>query len=125
MAIQSLPLFDSSAFRYRITLAGVRYTLRLTYAQRHGSWYLDLLDASGAPLRTGIRCVLGWPINAGDPVPNAPAGLLRFVRLDSADSGPLTREDFPDRVAFLFITGDDIPTGAADDDPLVVKAASP
>jgi len=126
MAIEQMPLFDDGSYSYRITLDGVGYRFDFRYCPRHDAWYVSVYDAAGEGLRVGIRCVTAWPFNAGDPTPLMPEGLLLFDRVDDAGAGlaPIGLVDFPDRVNFLRITGDDIPTPTPDE-ALIIRRVSP
>lgn len=47
---------------YRCAIEGVTYGIRLRWMSRPGAWYMDLSDASGVPIRKGIKLVKGWPL---------------------------------------------------------------
>lgn len=52
----TLPLYpDEPAFSYAIQLDGVTYRLSYHWEERTASWYVDLADAEGVPLVSGIR----------------------------------------------------------------------
>lgn len=56
-----LPItFDIPSQRYRTTVSGVEYFVRLVYRDRTESWYMDLYDAAGDPIVFGRRLAPGW-----------------------------------------------------------------
>lgn len=71
------------------TLDNGRYSMRLSWSERVGRWYLDCSSVGpdqvvgiikGAPL------MIGYPILAGNPNPNRPPGeLFLMTRVDSLE----------------------------------------
>ncbi|HEY1814903.1 MAG TPA: hypothetical protein VGG74_21295 [Kofleriaceae bacterium] len=60
MAIQQIPLQQGVAnYRVGVTLDGVAYLFDLSWNAYDESWWLSVYDATEAPIRTGIKCVLG------------------------------------------------------------------
>lgn len=54
--MQLLTLFpDEPAFGYAVQLDGVSYRLSFYWEERAAGWYLDLADAQGEPIISGIR----------------------------------------------------------------------
>ena len=54
MSVYTIPL-AARPERFAITLAGVTYTLRLTFCDTdEGVWILDFADATGTPILCGI-----------------------------------------------------------------------
>lgn len=112
MAIEVLPLFSGrAAYEYNIVIDSVSFRLVFTWANRHGSWYLDILEADSTPIRTGIRVILGYPLTLRDAANDLMFdGMLILQRIDDLDREP-TYEDMGRNVELVLITGDDIPTG--------------
>lgn len=125
MAIERLPLFSDGSSSYRITIDGVGYIFAFRYAERHDAWYVSVYLEDGTALRVGIRCANAWALNAGDPAPLMPAGIFVFVRLDDKENGtaPISLEDFPDNVALLRYSGEDIPTSPPPEELLIQKVS--
>jgi len=59
-ALVEIPLLASSE-RFLVSLAGVQYRFSVLWRESDagGSWYLDIADASGAPIVSGIALVMG------------------------------------------------------------------
>lgn len=53
---------EDGAFLFSATLDGVDYQLSFQFNTRSGFWYFDLLDIDGNPIRTGIKCVVNFPV---------------------------------------------------------------
>jgi hypothetical protein len=78
VAIFEIPTTQDDAHHaLQVLLDGVEYQLVLKYNGRQSIWYLDLLDAAGARLRSGIAVVTGWPL------------LLRYTDVERRPAGEL------------------------------------
>jgi hypothetical protein len=112
MAIEVLPLFNGrAAYEYNIVIDSVSYRLVFTWANRHGSWYLDILENDSTPIRTGIRVILDYPLTLRDAA-NALMfdGMLILQRVDDQTREP-TLQDMGNTVELVLVTDEDIPTG--------------
>jgi hypothetical protein len=124
MAVQSLPLFGDglTAYRYTITIQGTAYIFGFVYAERHDSWYLSIYDRNLTPIRTGIRIVIGWPLNLRDIDSRLFGGLLVALRMDNQGDTPPTIDSFDGHITLLLISGDDIPVSPGTSESLTVEA---
>lgn len=63
MAFIELPTFNDPAnFRYTIELDGVVFELSFIFNTRDSHWYVDILDADGNQLRSGVKLVTGMAL---------------------------------------------------------------
>jgi hypothetical protein len=61
MALFILPVSDTlTNYEFEVSLDGVIFRLRLKFNDRSQAWFLDLFDADGVALRSGIRLVSDW-----------------------------------------------------------------
>lgn len=59
-SIFKLPLVQGRPQRFTITLGGVVYQMVLTYRNAtDGGWFLDIANANGVPILSGIPLVTG------------------------------------------------------------------
>jgi len=79
MAIELPILTDEPSHRFRATLDGRKFVLRLTYRDRTASWYLDLYDVDEVPIALGRRLSPGSSPLLGVGVDRGPAGMLYVV----------------------------------------------
>lgn len=124
MAVQTLPIFGGrAAFEYNIVIDSRSFRLVFTWIKRHGSWYLDVLEADSTPIRTGIRVILGWPLTLRDAANEALFdGVLILIRNDSLTREPLLEDFAGGAVELILITDPDIPTVASFYRPVTVEA---
>lgn len=125
MSIETFPLFDLPWFAYEIVVDSTTYVFEYRYSDRAESWYLDIFDVNRAPVRTGIRIVVGWQLNLRDL--NLFEGTLMCVRLDDKGDVDPVESDFPSEVILAYFTGDSLlndnpPTTI---DPVVSVEAAP
>lgn len=115
------PVFPAST--YRIALDGVDFRLNWRWNDRMASWYLDLFEADGTPLRLGVRVVLDWPLWGRFRHPARPAGELLAVSLDGAAEPEAG--DLGGRVRLIYYTAAEVAAQAADatTDDVIVTAA--
>ncbi|GAQ30205.1 hypothetical protein SAMD00023378_3888 [Ralstonia sp. NT80] len=71
---------------FTITLVGVVYKFALTWRDLAGSWFLDITDASGNPLLSGIPLVTG--VNLLAQYAYMAFGFELWVQTDAADAPP-------------------------------------
>lgn len=53
---------DLANFEFLIELESVVFRLKFKFNQRESVWYLDIFDELQAPLRTGIKLVVNYPL---------------------------------------------------------------
>lgn len=107
MAIVTLPLQPSNpSYRVGVTLAGVQYLLDMRWNARDAAHYMDILDETGDPIRTGIKVVLGTFLGQRSVDRQAPYGLL--VAVDTSGQGvDAGIDDMGARVVVKFYGADD------------------
>ena len=65
MATYGIPIEDASDlgnFDLTVDLDGSDYQLVFRFNNREDFWYLDILDAAGNEIRSGLKCVVNWPV---------------------------------------------------------------
>lgn len=77
----------------RVELDGAVYGIVLTWRDRTAAWYLDLYDASGAPIALGRKITTDWSPTQTSTEPGLPPGALAVSGPD-----PYAREDLDDRL---------------------------
>lgn len=76
----------------RVELDGVVYTLRILWSQRAECWHLDLGDADGAPIVSGIRLTESYPLLARYRHLPVPPGELALLDTRALDGEPTLSE---------------------------------
>jgi len=71
---------------FNTTLVGVQYQFTLTWRDAAGNWFLDIADASGNPLLSGIPLVTG--VNLLGQYGYLAFGFELWVQTDAADAPP-------------------------------------
>lgn len=66
-------------------LDGVSYVLTFRWIQREGHWLLDVADAEGVAIRSGLALVAGQPLLRGVIDTRRPAGELVVVDTSGAN----------------------------------------
>jgi len=88
---------ELGAFFFSVDLSGVTFQFSFQFNSREGFWYFDLLDVDGNMLRSGVKCVVNFPL------------LWRWVEVERPDGNVLvldTRENSTDPgLADLGISG--------------------
>jgi hypothetical protein len=88
------------------TLAGIVYILDVRWNGRDAAWYMDLLAEDEAPLKRGIKLVLGVPHGWRTLNPAFPAGV--FIVSDATNEGrDAGFDDMGDRVLVYFYTNEE------------------
>lgn len=102
---------------FRVRLDGVIYGMRLAYMRRHvdipGTWILDLLSSTGAPIVLGIRVVEGIDLLQPYRSRAVPPGILRCVDTLGNDADPL-RQGLRGAQRLVYRPIGDIPIGDRD-----------
>lgn len=91
-----IPFKDSPAFSESLTLDGKEYGFFFAWNTRGSFWYMNLNDANGNPLVSGVRLVINFPLLDQHPGEGMPPGSM-FVY----DSNPATRTMEPGRGDFV------------------------
>lgn len=61
MPVFIIPVSDTlTNYEFEVSLDGVIFQLRLKFNNRSQAWFMDLFDANGVALRSGIRLVSDW-----------------------------------------------------------------
>ena len=92
MAEYQIPIENAGelgAFFFSVDLSGVTYQFNFQFNSREGFWYFDLLDVDGNMLRSGVKCVVNFPLLLRWVEAERPEGyiLVLDTREDSADPG--------------------------------------
>jgi hypothetical protein len=88
-------------YQFSITLGVNVFQLRIYWNTRVGAWYHDLLDSGGAPIRTGIKIVVGIPLWRKIATTGRPVGELMAIDSAGTDIDPgLT--DLGNRVQLVY-----------------------
>ena len=105
MSVEEIPLFNqSTSYRYTMAISGINYLVDMTYMARQDALYMSIYEVDGTPLRTGMRVVINWPINARDTLD--PDGV--FVAI-SRRLGDITRADMlAENFKILYVSGIDL-----------------
>lgn len=80
-------------FTIRITLDGKPYQLRMRYNTRMDRWFLDIGDAQGNPILSGVELLIYRHLLTQYPTVGAPPGDL-FVTDDSGAGLQPTKQSF-------------------------------
>lgn len=74
---------------FQVSLSGAYYTLTARYNTRMQRWILDIGDASGTPIVTGLPLLLGRnPLARFTYIPGIPPGIFFVQSLDGSDTQP-------------------------------------
>jgi hypothetical protein len=77
-----------SHIEQRTALSGRDYVLRFDWNQRDGHWFLGLYQPSGAPIITGLKLVVNWPLLGARTETLRPPGELLVVDTRGLDEDP-------------------------------------
>lgn len=111
--IQQLPLRPSVAFdRFATVLAGTTYVFDVRWNGRAATWFLDIRDVDGNPIRVGIAIVLGAALGGRSVDPRMPLGTLMASDL-SGENRDAAFDDLGTRVPVYFYDATEVPEGAA------------
>ena len=102
MAFIELPVAADVPYQsFSTTLNGAVYRIRLRYNTRAGFWSLDLADAAGAPLLSGLAIRLGTDLLSQFASEGFPPGKLFAVNWVAAHREP-DRETFGRDVSLVY-----------------------
>jgi hypothetical protein len=99
---QRLPI-DAAFPRYRVAtnLGETQFVLDVHWNGRAEAWYLDLATEDGAPIRSGMKIVLGALLGIRSRDPRMPDGVLVASDL-SGEGRDATLDDLGSRVVVFF-----------------------
>jgi hypothetical protein len=104
MALITIPIPNASAdgnFFFRVTLDGNEYQIYFKYNEREDAWYLDLSDANGTVIRSGMKLVVNFPLLRTCMSSARPPGEL--IALDTmVDPANPGLEDLDKRVTLVY-----------------------
>ena len=91
-------------FTMRTTLGAANFTLTARYNARMDRWLMDVADANGNALLTGMPILTGWPIwtRFFNNIPGLPAGAMLAVDLTGAGNDP-TEFTFGGNVPLFYV----------------------
>lgn len=100
------PLFpDVPLYTMRVTLDGETFTLRFDYSGREDRWYLTVIDATGARVRSGMKITTNWNTLRLCQRGNRPKGILMFADPRRADAPAPAFADLGRSVALYYFPG--------------------
>lgn len=122
MSVERMPFFaDSTSYRYTLAIDGTNYIFDFVWCERFSRWILGIYDVEGNPIRTGIRIVEAWPLNARDIIDAMPPAILSCIRNDERRGDPTRRDVAENRITLALITGADIVPTPTTEDPEILK----
>ena len=84
MATRIIPTVqDGGPFFFQTDLDGDPFVLSFYFNEREGFWYFDLTDVNGNTIRSGIKCVVNFPLLRLIATEGRPAG--EIIALDTTD----------------------------------------
>jgi hypothetical protein len=72
-------------YEMQVDLEGATYLLTFRFSDREGVWYVDVADADGVAIRSGVKVVLGAALLRPVTDPRRPPG--DFAAIDSSGTG--------------------------------------
>ena len=103
-----IPVFEqNTAYSYTIQLEGRSYRFTFTWNERTRFWYLDIDDDQDAPVLSGIRVVIEWPLTSRYRSAALPEGLLIAFELDASLDDPAF-EDLGTRVSLAYLDSSEL-----------------
>lgn len=96
-------------YSQRTVLDGREYLLLFRWNQREGRWYLTISDQDGAPIVSGVKIVVNFPLITNRIVDaRRPPGEIFATDTTGADIDP-GLDDLGSRVVLIYIDAADIP----------------
>ena len=86
------------------TLDDVSFVLTFAWSQREGRWILDIADAEGAAIVSGLALVTSQPLLRGVVDPRRPRGELIVMDTSGAEDLDPAFADLGDRFALMYVT---------------------
>lgn len=101
LRIETQPYPDTTQ---RVALSGVVYALRIYYSQRCSCWHMDMSDADGVRIVSGVRLVTSFPLLYRYRYLAVPPGELYFIDV-RGQAGRPTLEEMGDRFRLYYDDG--------------------
>ena len=105
MAYLEVPLrTDIYAYTQKTAIEGVVYTLGLKYNSRMGRWVLDIMDAAGEMLLSGIKMLINYPMTRRfiGRIEGLPEGHFIIVDETGQERNP-GRDDLGDDIKLIYV----------------------
>lgn len=95
-------------FTARYQLDGAFYGIRLRWNRRAACWFMDLSDATGAPLASGVGLRLGAPLTMRLRTrPGMPQGVFGLVDTTGSGVDP-GLDELGQRVRLVYLTAQEL-----------------
>lgn len=108
MAIFTIPTSTTQAhYRQATALDGEDYVLRFQWNARAGGWFLELADADGVPIVSGVRIVADFPLLRRVTDPRRPPGELIAADLSGQALDPGFAE-LGERVVLTYLDAEEV-----------------
>lgn len=108
MALQIPTFVDPSNYRLQVELDGTVFGLSFLYNTRDSHWYVDVLDADGNQLRSGIKLTTAYPLLSDWAEQGRPIGELLMI--DPTGRGvEAARDDINVAVFLTYIPNAELP----------------
>ena len=102
---------NTSSWSQISALDGVSFVLAFRWSQREGHWILDVADAEGVAIVSGLALVTGQPLLRGVIDPRRPAGELVVVDTTSAWDVDPGFDDLGERFRLAYVSAAEIAAG--------------
>lgn len=99
---------DFPNYTQRTVLDGAAFVLEFAFNQREGMWYLNLSDADGVEIRSGIKLVVDFPLLRKIIDTRRPPGELVAVDLQNLGTEP-TIGELGERVELVYTPVAELP----------------
>ncbi len=99
---------DLGIYQFSIELEGVVFFFSFQFNTRDNSWFFDLSDIDGDPIRQGVKCVTNFPLLRLDASADRPEGEL-FVVDTTGQDRRATLDDLGDGLDFVHFNADELP----------------
>lgn len=89
MALWSIPInFQAPDFTFQIDLDGLIYGFHFMYNERVDGWTMEIQQADGTPIVSGLQVVTGWKPLARFVDPRLPPGELFTMDITGQSNEP-------------------------------------
>jgi len=95
---------SQASWSQRTALDGVDFTLTFRWSQRDGHWLMDLADAEGVAIRSGLTLATSIPLLRGIVDTRRPAGELIVVDSTGASDLDPGFSDLGSRFVLMYVT---------------------
>jgi len=92
MSVVTFPIENADqlgAFNFTAVLDEVEFRFHFRFNEREGFWYFDISNLAGVPLRSGVKCVVNFPVIRLMSLASRPKGeiLILDTRNNPQDPG--------------------------------------